>query len=336
MIEAIGSEAAYDKLLTKCHGKRCLIVLDGLDEISDHWQNHDTMFCQLVKGTVMLSHANILLTSRPHACMHLFEDIKHYSRTIEIVGFDKPQIKEYAELYFKNSNTAEKFMEQVNNNPYISNLCYVPLSLNMVLECFKYNNETIHSTFTELYQSFIISKVSKHFHFKKAMPLGIVPERDQNCINTLATVLNDVPYVLCKEALDILFLLSKLACKSYFQWSAVSGMSYNMDKNPKIIYTCKDLAHCDITDSGNDACGLLKATNTLFATSNTAVYSFNHLSVQEYFCALYISLLPEDEQLQLLKDHITDYPHMWPFYCGITKSTYYITCHSFCYMISSM
>ena len=49
------------------------------------------------------------------------------------------------------------------------------------------------------------------------------------------------------------------------------------------------------------------------------MYTFNHLSVQEYFCALYISLLPEDQQLQLLNDNITDYPHMWPFFAGITK-----------------
>ena len=49
MIDAVGSEAAYDELLTKCHGNRCLIILEGLDEISAHWQQNDTMFCQLVK-----------------------------------------------------------------------------------------------------------------------------------------------------------------------------------------------------------------------------------------------------------------------------------------------
>ena len=312
MIEAVGSEVAYDELLTKSYGRRCLIILEGLDEISVDWQQNDTMFCQLVKSTVFLSHANIFVTSRPHACIHLYKDIKSYARTIEIVGFDKTRIKEYAELCFQNSNTAEKFMEQVNNGPHISSLCYVPLCLNMVLECFKHNNETLYTTFTELYQSFIISKVDDHIHFKQAVPLGTVLESDEQYFTSLAAALSNVPNDLSKRELETMFLLSKLAYKSYFEWFEDKG-------EPKIIYTNADLAQCNITNSGNDACGLLKATNTLFATSNTAVYTFNHLSVQEYFCALYISLLPEDQQLQLLKDHITDYPHMWPFYAGIGK-----------------
>ena len=315
MIDAVGSEAAYDELLTKCHGNRCLIILEGLDEISAHWQQNDTMFCQLIKTTTFLSHANILVTSRPHACINLYEDIKHHTRTIEIVGFDKPQILEYAELYFHSLNTSETFIKQINNDPHISSFCYVPLCLNMVLECFKYNNETLHTTLTELYQSFIISKVYKG----KSTSLGTVLENDKQCIKNLASVLGDVPDVPSKEALETMFLLSKLAYKSFFEWSKPDFDKFTYAKDPKIIYTNKDLAHCNITNSGNDACGLLKATNTLFATGNTAVYTFNHLSVQEYFCALYISLLPEDQQLQLLKDHITDYPHMWPFYAGITK-----------------
>ena len=316
MIDAVGSEAAYDELLTKCHGNRCLIILEGLDEISAHWQQNDTMFCQLVKTTTFLSHANILVTSRPHACINLYEDIKDYTRTIEIVGFDKPQIKEYAELYFHNSNTAGKFMEQINSNAHISSLCYVPLCLNMVLECFKYNNETLHTTLTELYQSFIISKVCKN---KRHTSLGTVLEKDRDCVKKLVTALSGVPDVPSKEGLETMFLLSMLAYKSYFEPSEYDFDYFTRAKDPKIIYTNADLIHCNITNSGNDACGLLKATNTLFATGNTAVYTFNHLSVQEYFCALYISLLPEDQQLQLLKRHITDYPHMWPFYAGITK-----------------
>ena len=257
------------------------------------------------------------LLDHMHACIDLYKDIKGYARIIEIVGFNKTQIKERAKLYFHDSNTAEKFMEQINSDPQISSLCYVPLCLNMVLDSFKYNNETLHTTLTELYQLFIMSKIDDHIRFKKAVPLGTVLECDEQCLRNLATVLSNGPNSLSKTALEMIFLLSKLAYRSYFEWYEAS-LSF-IEKNPKIIYTNQDLAQCNITNSESDAGGLLKATNTLFATSNTAVYSFNHLSVQEYFCALYISLLPEDQQLQLLKDYIAHYPHVWPFYAGITK-----------------
>ena len=292
IIEAVGSEAAYGELLTKSHGKRCLIILEGLDEMSAHWQQNDTMFCQLVKNIHFLSHANILVTSRPHACIHLHKDIKSYTRTIEIVGFDKPQIKEYAELYFRNP---KKFMEQVNNDPYISSLCYVPLCLNMLSERFKYNHETFHITLSELCQSFIISKVDQHI---QAASLGIVPKSDEQFLKNVAAVLSDIPNVLSKRTLEIMFLLSKLAYKSYFEWYECKEHGINLfdddvlmiaERNPKVIYTNKDLAECNITNSGNDACGLLKATNTLFATSNTAVYTFNHLCSRVFLCPLHFS-----------------------------------------------
>jgi len=106
----------------------------------------------------------------------------------------------------------------VNNDPHISSLCYVPLSLNMILECFKYNNETLHTTLTELYQSFIISKVNEHINSRKFVPLGRILESDENCFKNLATILKDAPNVakvLYKnEELNTMFLLSKLAYKS--------------------------------------------------------------------------------------------------------------------------
>ena len=218
MIDAVGSEAVYDELLTKSHGNRCLIILEGLDEISTHWQKNDPMFSQLATNQVYLSNANILITSRPHACIYLYKDIKAYARMIEIVGFNKPQIREYAEMYFHNSITADKFMEQVNNDPHISSLCYVPLCLNMVLECFKYNNETLHTTLTELYQSFIISRINKHTRSKKAVSLGTISKNNEQDFNNLYSLFDDVPHVLSKIALETMFLLSKLAYKSYFEW----------------------------------------------------------------------------------------------------------------------
>jgi len=169
MIDVIGSKSDYDELLTQSDGNMCLIILEGLDEVSKHWQENDKMFTRLIKSSSFLSYANILITSKPHAWIYLYEDTKKFSRTIEIVGFDKPQMQKYAERHFKDANKAEKFMEQVNNNPHIRSLCYVPLCLKMVLQNFEGNDETLKTTLTGQYQSFIISEVIKGINRKNLL-----------------------------------------------------------------------------------------------------------------------------------------------------------------------
>ena len=320
VIEYIG-QAAYDDLV-KSYGAKCLIVLDGLDEVSAHWQETDEMFLQLLKKRTVLEQANILVTSRPHACIRLYSDrdVRQITRRIEIVGFNQKQIKEYVELCCDNSTTVEKFMEQLENFPHIRSLCYVPLCLNMVLQSFQHNNEVLYCTLTELYHSFILSKIDEHFNLKKCVPLGRVPDSDKELYEHLKVIVADVP----AAAQETVFLLSKLAYHSWFGFYSNDSVKKKRPvTNPKVIYSTKELAECNIAiNSESDAFGLLKTTHALYGhllLSNTAVYNFNHLSIQEYFCSLYISLLPEDVQLQLFKSYINDYPNIWPFYAGITK-----------------
>jgi len=146
--------------------------------------------------------------------------------------------------------------------------------------------------------------------------LAVLNDVDEDNIKKLSNVFCNVP----AEALRTIYLLSKLSFTSYFQWCS----SDQERRSPKIIYSNKELSLCNIKiTSESDAHGLLKATHILcgqvFTTSSGFVYNFNHLSIQEYLCALYISLLPEDDQVQLFEDHFSDFPHMWPFYAGISK-----------------
>ena len=89
--------------------------------------------------------------------------------------------------------------------------------------------------------------------------------------------------------------------------------------NPKIVYTSKELLHCNImVNPESDGLGILKATHIGLLNENI-MYSFNHLAVEEFFCAIYISLLPEQKQLHLITDSFNKCLHMWPFFAGITK-----------------
>ena len=46
-------------------------------------------------------------------------------------------------------------------------------------------------------------------------------------------------------------------------------------------------------------------------------YSFNHLTIQEFLCAVYISLQSQQEQLHLLREHFHEYPNVFTFVCGL-------------------
>ena len=315
LLDVIG-ESAYDQLV-KSIGSKFLIILEGLDEISLQWQKNDKFFVQLVRERGILEKAIIIITSRPHALIALYSDskIQKDARRIEIVGFGKQQIKEYVEQHCENPELSKSFMDQLERFPNISNMCYVPLCLKMIVQSFKHSNEIFPEpcTLTEIYHSFIVSKVQNR---GGDINLAVLNDVDEDNIKKLSNVFCNVP----AEALRTIYLLSKLSFTSYFQWCS----SDQERRSPKIIYSNKELSLCNIKiTSESDAHGLLKATHILcgqvFTTSSGFVYNFNHLSIQEYLCALYISLLPEDDQVQLFEDHFSDFPHMWPFYAGISK-----------------
>ena len=42
------------------------------------------------------------------------------------------------------------------------------------------------------------------------------------------------------------------------------------------------------------------------------------MTIQEYLCAVYISLQSQQEQLRLLREHFREYPNVFTFVCGLT------------------
>ena len=91
-------------------------------------------------------------------------------------------------------------------------------------------------------------------------------------------------------------------------------------KDPKIIFTESDLTQCGIEVTNNfDGFGLLKVTETHQLSIDINTYNFNHLTIQEFLCAVHISLvLSQQEQLCLLREHFHDYPNVFTFVCGLT------------------
>ena len=307
MKEHVGKKD-YPKLEDSA-GRKCLLILEGLDEMALNRQQSDETLRCLIKDNTLLEKAKILITSRPHACKNLVA-----GRTVEIVGFGDKEISEFVENSFHNDLEAiEEFMRQLTEYPQLQSLCYVPLNLVMIIDIFHFSKNKLPSTLTELYRLFIVMILQREVK-KGSMKRITVP-------HDFEVTLQKILYVP-KEAVGAVYLLCKLAYYAFFKSYSEREEMFKRWKDPKIIFT-----ESDLTDSGIEVTsefegfGLLKATHVHQLTSDTVTYNFLHLTVQEFLCSLYMSTLSQQEQLNLLSECFIDYPNVMIFLCGLTRLT---------------
>ena len=297
--------------LKNSRGRRCLIILEGFDEMPvDHRQN-DPFLIRLIVKCNKLEEAIVIITSRPHAC----EDIDA-GRRVEVVGFGKDEIRQFVEKSFpKDIQSTKQFLRLLDEYPQLHSLSYVPMSLVMLIDIFCKSENQLPSTLTELYQLFIVMtlkrQVKKENAAKKPLCSSVAVTAADSIEETLCAVLRGIP----KETVGIVVCLSRLAYRGFFDWY----MEGRKLKEPKIIFTELDLIQCNIeVTSDFDGYGLMKATHTHQLLTDINTYSFNHLTIQEFLCAIYISLQSQQEQLHLLKKDFDQYPNVFTFVCGLT------------------
>ena len=301
-------EEAYQQL-KKSAGSRCLIILEGLDEIAADHQKSDRFFIRLIRDCTVLEKSTILITSRPHACDELNTD-----RNVEVIGFGVEQVEEFIKMSFLNDEqSVSELLQQLNDYPHIKSLCYVPLNLVMITDIFRCrHNKKLPSRLTELYKLFLVMTLERHSkkEDKKYMSSGASLTAANS--ESLKKMLPGIPL----NAIGTVFLLCRLSFCGFFKWYVDMQ---DLWKDPRIIFTVEDLIKCGIEVTNQfDGCGLMKATHIHEVPTDTSCYSFVHLSIQEFLSSLYISFLPQEEQLHLMNKHFRDFSNIFIFLCGLT------------------
>ena len=301
-------ERTYQQL-KRSAGDRCLIILEGLDEMAADRRKSDEFFIRLIRDCAVLEKSTILVTSRPHAC-----DDLNAERQVEVIGFGINEIKEFVEKSFPNDeHSVMELLQQLNDYPHIKSLCYVPLNLVMISDIFQCSqNKKLPSKFTELYKLFLVMILQRH-----------TKKEDKNCMSSGASLTAANSESLKKmlpgipiNAIGTVFLLCRLSFCGFFDWHTHRFG----EKDPKIIFTVEDLIQCDIEVTSHfDGNGLLKVTHLHKVPTDTSCYSFPHLSIQEFLSALYISLLSQEEQLHLMNQNFHESSNVFIFLCGLRK-----------------
>ena len=273
--------------LQECGGKGACFIIDGLDEYQ-HKNKKESVIYQLIYKQC-LRFSMVIVASRPVAT----DEVKKYSaKRIEVIGFTKIQIYQYVETYPFNgsdkvpSDMVSKLNTYLSRHPNVLHMCYLPVHAAMICFLFSQLEGNIPNTETQIYEQFTISTLLRQ---------KTRTEEHQR--------LKSLKDLLGKEKEDF-----KLIC----------NLAFHMIINSQQVVSQSDTP-VPFSDFTSSVLGLLTVERTFRHYGIEHLYTFHHLTFQEYLAAFHITGLEDQEQINIIARYRSDkkLKNMWKFYCGL-------------------
>ena len=273
--------------LQECGGKGACFIIDGLDEYQHKNKKESVIYRLIYKQCLRFS--MVIVASRPVAT----DEVKKCSaKRIEVIGFTKSQIFDYVETYpFNGSDNVvpcmvSKLKVYLSRHPNVLHMCYLPVHTAMICFLFSQLEGNIPHTETQIYEQFTISTLLRQ-KTRTEEPQRLKSLKD-----------------LCgKEKEDF-----KLICNLAFHMIIKSQQVVSQSDTP--------VSFSEFTSS---VLGLLTVERTFRHYGLEHLYTFHHLTFQEYLVAFHIAGLEEHEQINIIAIYSgdTNLKNVWKFYCGL-------------------
>ena len=282
------SDSAVDDITKYAHkhnGLGLCFILDGLDEYLP--KKKDTYIHRLIKRS-QLPRVLIIVVSRPAAVAD-FRSMA--SKQIEVLGFLKKQISEYIkEYHFSDVSKRSELFKYLDHHPNVHHMCYLPIHAAMM--CYLCQvDRSLPETETGVYKAFTL------YFFLRTL-----------------RQLNDNEYIY----IDSIESLSSSERESYMK---ICKLAFEMTVSSKQVMKQKDVQTFFDVHSNRDYLGLITVDRVALKYGFQKLYTFLHLTFQEFLTAYHISKLEEEEQTKLVDKYgnAEQMQIVWKFYCGLVK-----------------
>ncbi len=283
-VENDEERSAFVDSIKKKNGKGLCIIIDGLDEYEEDSLDNNIIFDLIYKRILPLS--MIIVASRPvgTATIRLKAPV---TQRIEVLGFTKEQIEGYISCYFRESRDANvKLWKYLNLHANVLRMCYLPVHAAMVCFMYEKKGEEIPHTETKIYEAFTILTLLR----KPPSSVRI------SSLNDLEGSMKEYFKNICKLALDMTFRKQQVVNESQTKFPLSPP---NSDKGSLGLVT-------------------IDSTASLFRMED--LYTFFHLTFQEFLAAFYLTTIREEHLVieEAKKSH-GNLQMVWKFYCGIVQ-----------------
>ena len=274
------------KHLRQFNGDSTCFIIDGLDEYSPRGRENSIIFQIIHKRYLPLS--MVIVASRPVATAKLR---RVASRQVEVVGFKREQISSYIKEYpfCDEVNTPKELESYLNLHLNVLHMCYLPVHVAMVSFLYEKMGKDIPQTETGIYEYFTLYTLLRKLR------------RGDEDIRLRS--LDDLPENYMKYFIKIY------------------NLAFTMTVKSKQFLEQDELALSDTTGSDEPSLGLVTIDCTAGLYGYQDLYTFLHLTLQEYLAAHHISKLEEEEQAKVISKYGKK-KHMrvvWKFYCGLVS-----------------
>ncbi|XP_067296576.1 NACHT, LRR and PYD domains-containing protein 3-like [Pseudorasbora parva] len=272
------------KIYEEC---KVVFIFDGLDEsritlrfsdaqeVSDviETSSVDVLMSKLMKGE-MLPSALIWITSRPAAANQI--PSKYINRLTEIQGFNEPQKEEYFRKRIRDEHQASRIISHIRRARSLHIMCHIPvfcwISSTVLQKLLEEDLSTeIPQTLTEMYIHFLLIQINMRNHkYEERDPEKLLPSNRE--------------------------VIVELAEVAFNQLMKGNVMFYEEDLRESGV---------DVTDAAVYSGICTEIFKEESVIHQRKVYSFIHLSLQEFLAAFYVfysHLMKNMEPLQLLNE----------------------------------
>ena len=282
-------------------GEGVCFIVDGLDEY--HCQDKNSSIVYQLLDKSYLSKSMVIVTSRPATAAVLKN--KLVTKRIETFGFSKEQILEYIDNFpFSNSSLEPKsdcsyssgLKEHLDSHPNVFHMCFLPVHAAIISFLYQSKGGNIPATQTKIYEEFTRSMILRHL-------------RRQN---------EDMKISSLKE----------LGGEAKKNFDALCFLAYSMSTRKVQVISREDLSHeysLDVSSDDSWSLGLVTVNSTAQLSGMDKLYTFLHLTFQEFLTAYYIASLDTEKLVELLTTNSNVFLRQLlsettaTFLCGLVK-----------------